>query len=158
LYSQDSKGLQTYFIDTVRLDCLAAKKIIVYQAPNYTILLDYAEVQGRFERISTGKISYHANLAKYFLNQIKDKYELFDTVFVNHTVIKELGWVFNDDFLCSQLAYRNCLIQDKDGVIHREILRYYGLHAEHGYYDWGGELYYLPGVKDPFIECTIWIN
>lgn len=156
-YSQDSNNVYTCWMDTVTADSFHAKKIIRYESPGLTYLLDYNAVKPVFEKVLHGKISYYANLAGNLLNQLDKTLKTSDTAFLTHIALNDLKWVLEGDFLFFEIESKNCLIIDRDGNIHRTFIKYYWQQGS-GTSQWGGYLFTLPGKKDYLVRYVQWEN
>lgn len=152
--SQDTTGLAFSSIDTIQLEIFASKKVVVYKYHQVSFLLDYSLVHA--ELIKLSKESYWVSTVKEQLAKVTVEIQKGDTAYLDQQTFDKINWVPFDNFLCNQLEIRNCLIMDIENKIYKSIIRIDGVRKSGKYFAWGGFLYFLPGDKNFFKECTKW--
>jgi hypothetical protein len=153
-FSQDTSRLHFVSIDTIKLEGFTSDKVLVYKYHSVSFLFDFYQFQKELESLSKGQ--YHASVAKEALLKASQEIEHGDTAHFDQSTFDNISWVPLENFICSQLEQRKCLIVDGTNNIIRSIIRVHGQLKGERYFVWGGRRYHLPGVSKWFLECTEW--
>lgn len=152
--SQDISGLASFKIDTITLNQFNSTQIVVYKYHDVRNILDFDAVKAELTKLTEG--IYHTSIAKQMLSKIVAENGHGDTAYLDQENFDKISWAPFDGFLCDYIEKRECLIMDLQGNICTSIIRVHGVRKSDKYYYWGGILYFLPGRKDWFKECTEW--
>lgn len=147
----DATGLLIVSTDTIELGQPASKKIVAYKSHAVVFLLDFAIIYN--ELIRQSKNSYHTSLAKELLRKISKEIQNSDTAYIDQQILYNVNWDPFEYIVCDQLESKRCLIRDSENHIHHIIIKKYGLRGQR-FIMWSGWLFFIPGNKIPFKECT----
>ena len=167
-----------YTVDTFHLGQFFAKKIVAYEYNTVTFFVDYRDYLKMhtifWKRYKEGMKSSKKEKEKgEYINPdyeprwllidsvykvLKLQVRLKDTIFLTQKIFDKVGLGPGNNFFADLIEKNKCAIIDKERKRQFLIIRQKGSWYR-GHLDaWGGRRYFLPGVRDFFIDATDWIS